>query len=80
MKFSFKHTESTIKSKFKKLLSEVRGFKLIVLPFKKIKSEDKTKFDNFYLSSKAEIIINETEIDDMFESIYSTNISNIQNL
>ena len=80
MKFSFKHTESTINSKFKKLLSEVRGFKLIVLPFKKIKSEDKTKFDNFYLSSKAEIIINESEIDDMFESIYSTNISNIQNL
>ena len=61
-------------------MSEVRGFKLIVLPFKKIKSEDKTKFDNFYLSSKAEIIINESEIDDMFESIYSTNISNIQNL
>ena len=48
MKFSFKDTESTIKNKFKKLLSEVRGFKLIVLLFTKIKSEDKTKFDNFY--------------------------------
>ena len=38
----------------------------LVLVFKKIEKEDKTKFDNFYLSSKAEIIINESDIDDVF--------------
>ena len=62
-------------------MSELRGFKFVttlVLVFKKIESKDKTKFDNFYSSSKAEIIINESDIDDVFESIYSTIISNIQ--
>ena len=48
------------------------------LVFKKIKSQDKTKFDNFHSSSKAEIIINESDIDDIFESINSTIISNIK--
>ena len=46
--------------------------------FKKIKSKDKTKFDNFYSSSKAEIIINESDFENVFKSIYSTIISNIQ--
>ena len=46
--------------------------------FKKIESKDKTKYDNFYLSSKAEIIINESDIDDVFKSIYITIITNIQ--
>ena len=46
--------------------------------FKNIESKDKIKFDNFYSSSKAEIIINKSDIDDVFESIYSTIISNIQ--
>ena len=50
----------------------------LVLVFKKIKSEDKTKSDNFYLSSKAKIIINESDIDDVFKSIYTTIITNIQ--
>ena len=44
----------------------------LVLVFKKIESEDKTKYDNFYSSSKAEIIINESDIDDVFQSIYTT--------
>ena len=52
----------------------------LVLVFKKIEREDKTKFDNFCSSSKAEIIINENDIDGVFESIYSTIISNIKNL
>ena len=52
----------------------------LVLVFKKIKSEDKTKFDNFYLSSKAKIIINESDIDDVFKSIYTTIIRNIQKI
>ena len=50
----------------------------LVLVFKKIESEDKTKHDNFYSSSKAEIIINESDIDDVFQSIYTTITKNIQ--
>ena len=56
-----KDTESTIKSKLIELLTQIKGFKLataLVLVFKKIGSEDKTKYDNFYSSSKAETIIN----------------------
>ena len=45
--------------------------------FKKIESKDKTKYENFYSSSKAEIIINESDID-VFKSIYTTIIKNIQ--
>ena len=76
-------TESAIKNKLKKRLSELRGFKFVTtlaLVFKKIESEEKAKFDNFYSNSKAEIIINESDIDDVFESIYSTIISNIKSL
>ena len=50
----------------------------LVLVFKKIDSKDKTKFDNFYSSSKAETIVNESDSDDVFESIHSRIISNIQ--
>ena len=45
---------------------------------KKIESEDKTKHDNFCSSSKAEIIINESDIDDVFQSIYNRITKNIQ--
>ena len=48
----------------------------LVLVFKKIESEDKTKNDTFYSHSKAETITNESEIDDVFQSIYTTTISN----
>ena len=34
-----------------------------------MESEDKTKYDNFYSSSKAEIIISENDIDGVYESI-----------
>ena len=50
----------------------------LVLVFKKIKSEDKTKHDNFYSSSKAEIIINESDIDDVFKSTHTAVKINIQ--
>ena len=50
----------------------------LVLVFKKIESKDKTKDDNFYLNSKAEIIINESDIENVFKSIYTTIIANIQ--
>ena len=62
-------------------MSGLRGFKVVaklVLVFKKIESEDKTKFDNFYSNSKAEIIFNESDIDDVLEWIFSTIISSIQ--
>ena len=38
----------------------------LVLVFKKMESKDKTNHDNFYSSSKAEIIINENEISQVF--------------
>ena len=38
----------------------------------------KTKYDNLCSSSKAEVIINESDIDDVFESIYTTIKTNIQ--
>ena len=59
-------TESAIKSKLIKLLTQLKGFKFVtalVLVFKKIESEDKTKYDNFFSSPKAEIIINKSDID-----------------
>ena len=52
--------------------------KTLVLVFKRIESEDKTKYDSFHSSLKAGIIINESDIDDMFQSIYITIIMNIQ--
>ena len=59
-------------------MTQLKGFKFVttlVLVFKKTK---KTKYDNFYSSSKAEIITNESDIDDVFKSIYTTIITNIQ--
>ena len=45
---------------------------------KKIESDDKTKYDTSYSHSKVETVIHESDISDVFESIYSTVISNIQ--
>ena len=62
-------------------MTQLKGFiflPTLALVLKKIKSEDKTKYDDFYSSSKAEIIINESDIDDAFQSIYTTIITNIQ--
>ena len=46
--------------------------------FKKIENEDKTKYNNFYSSSKPDIIINESGTEDVFQLIYTTIITNIQ--
>ena len=77
-----KDTESAVKNKLKKLLTILSWFKFVttwlVLMFKKIESDDKRKFDKFFSHLKAETIINESGIDNAFESIYATNISNIQ--
>ena len=50
------------------------------LELKKMQSDDKTLYNIFYSISQAETIINESDIDDVFESIYSTIISNTQNI
>ena len=50
----------------------------LVLVFTKNDSEDKTKYDTFYSHSKAETIINESDIDGVFKLNYITVISNIQ--
>ena len=62
-------------------MTQLKGFKFVtalVIVFKKIESEDKTKYDTFYSSLKAEIIINKRNNDDVFHSIYTTIITNIQ--
>ena len=62
-------------------MAELRGFKFMALvsEFKKIESDDKIKYNTFYSHSKAETIVNESDINDVFESIYTTFISNIEN-
>ena len=76
-----KDTGSVINSKLLNLLTQLRGLRFVttlVLVFKNIESEDKTKYDNFYSSSKAEIIINENDVDDVLQSIYTPIITKIQ--
>ena len=75
-----KDTESVTKNKLIDLLSELKGFKFvttIVLEFKNIENDYKTAYSTFYLNSRVETVNNESDIDDVFESTYST-ISNIQ--
>ena len=75
--------KSPIKNKPKKLLIELRRFKFVtalVLVLKRIESDDKTIYNTFYSRSKAEKVINESDIDNVFESIYTTIISNMQKL
>ena len=50
----------------------------LVLEFKKFQSDDKTLYLTFHSHSKVETIINDNNIDDVFESIYTTVISKIQ--
>ena len=59
-----------MKSKLTDLLTRLKGFRFVTtlaLVFKKIESEDKTKCDNLYSCSKAEMIINESDVDDVFQ-------------
>ena len=50
---------------------------ILIWVLKKIESDDKTKYDSFHLHSKAEAITNESDIDDAFQSFYTTIISSI---
>ena len=48
----------------------MKGFKFVatlVLEFEKIERDDETKYSTFYLAAKAETIILEKEIDDLFD-------------
>ena len=75
-----KDSESAIKIKLMELLTQLKGVKfvtMLVLVFEKIESEDKTKYNHFYSSSKTEIMINESATDDAFKSIYTTVIAKI---
>ena len=74
-------TESPIRNKLIGLLAELRGFKFVttlIVGFKKIESDNAAKYTTFYSNSKAETIIYESKIDDVFESIYTAVISNIK--
>ena len=75
-----KDTESGIKSKLIELLTQLKVFKFVKtlsLVYKKMESKDKRKYENFYSSSKAGIIINESGIDDVFKSICTAIITKI---
>ena len=58
-----KDDESAIKSKLIDLLTQLKGFKFVttlVLVFKNIEIEYRTKYDTFYSNSKVEIFINKS--------------------
>ena len=76
-----KGTESAIRNKLIDLLAELKGVKFVMtllLEFQKIESDDKTKYNTFYLNLKVKTVINESDIGDAFQSIHSTTISNMQ--
>ena len=47
----------------------------LVSEFTKIENDDKTRYNTFYPSSKAETTTNKIDINDVFDSICNTNIS-----
>ena len=69
-----KGIESAIKSKLMELLTQLKGFKFVTAAFEKIEIEDKEQFDSFYLNSKVEVAINESDTDDVLQSAIITNI------
>ena len=61
----------------------MKGLKFVttlVLEFKELKIHDETKYSSFYLFSQGETIISDSDIGNLFESVYSKIISNIQQL
>ena len=56
------------------LLNESKGLifaTILVFEFTKIQSDDKSLYSTLHSNSKAETVVNEIDIDDVFESIYS---------
>ena len=81
LELQLKDNESAIKSKLIELLTQLKSIKFVatlVLVFKKIESKNKTQYDNFYSSSKVKIIINDSDIDDVFQSVYTAIIKDTQ--
>ena len=72
-----KDTESAIEKKLIDLLTQLKGLKSLTTLVLELESDDKTKYGTFYLNSKAEMIINESDIDDVSESICTKIIMNI---
>ena len=61
-------------------MTRLKGFKLAItlfLEFKKIETEVKTNDNTFFSNTKVETVINESDINDAFKSIYTKIISNI---
>ena len=61
-------------------MTELRGFKFVttlVVEFKKIESDGASKDDPYYSHSKVKTFINESDIDNVFKSVYGTIMSNI---
>ena len=70
-----------MRRKLKDLLTDLKGFIFVttlILEFQKNSRYNETKYSTFYLPSKAEKNVNETDVDDVFESIYSATMLNIQ--
>ena len=81
LELQLKDTEFATRNKLIYLLTELKGFKFattLVLDFNKIENDDKTKYITFYLNSKAEPVIDGSDNNDAFDSIYSTITSNIE--
>ena len=72
-----KDTESAIEKKLIDLLTQLKGLKSLTTLVLELESDDKTKYGTFYLNSKAEMIINESDIDDVSESICTKIVINI---
>ena len=77
----YDHLIIEMRRKLKDLLTDLKGFIFVttlILEFQKNSRYNETKYSTFYLPSKAEKNINETDVDDVFESIYSATVLNIQ--
>ena len=75
VELKLKDTESAIRDKLIDLLLELQGFQFLttlIIEFRKIESVDTAKYTTFYLSSNADTSIKESDIDYVFESIYTT--------
>lgn len=60
----------------------MKGTKIVmtlILVFKEVASDDETKYSTLYSYSKTETVVNQSDIDDVFETIYNTIKPNIQN-
>ena len=69
-----------MKNKLINLFSELKGFKFVATLVSEYKRQKVMIKQNMipFIQTQAETVINKSDIDDVFESIYSTIKSNIQ--